>query len=254
MPAPMMYLPPAAATQAMLNAPDNWHYWRPEESSIVEMGTVHGLDVGLPPHFHEEDQITFVFSGRRRFVIGKASRDVCPGDAVRIPSWAPHYSLADAHELSCFNVYLKPDTYDVGGLSSALRLLCRRKAYAVCWPDVEAAIARYCSNTVRPSQNRPLINLDETVARLAEFSGMSREGFSRHFTREYGLPPHAFQVMARLNHARELLREGKSPILAASEAGFADQSHMGRHFRRFFGVTPGRYRLGKVTSVLDPLP
>ena len=70
------------------------------------MGTVHGLDVGLPPHFHEEDQITFVFSGRRRFVIGKASRDVCPGDAVRVPSWAPHYSLADAYELSCFNVCL----------------------------------------------------------------------------------------------------------------------------------------------------
>ena len=60
--------------------------------------------------------------------------------------------------------------------------------------------------------------------------------------------------MARLNSARELLREGKSPIIAASEAGFADQSHMGRHFRRFFGVTPGRYRIGKVTSVLEILP
>ena len=83
---------------------------------------------------------------------------------------------------------------------------------------------------------------------------MSREGFSRHFKRAYGLPPHAFQIMARLNHARELLREGASPILAASEAGFADQSHMGRNFRRFFGVTPGRYRLGKVTSVLEILP
>lgn len=247
-------LSPLAAGKAMLNGTGNWHYWRPEESSIVEMGTVHGLDVGLPPHFHEEDQITCVFSGRRRFVIGKTSREICLGDIVRIPSWTPHYSLADAYDLSCFNVYLKPDTYDVGGLLSALRLLCRRDACAVCWPDVEAAIARYCSNALRPSSNRPPIGLDETVGRLAQLSGMSREGFSRHFTREYGLPPHAFQIMARLNHARDLLRGGKPPIIAASEAGFADQSHMGRYFRRFFGVTPGRYRLGKVTSVLAPLP
>jgi len=52
--------PAAAADDAMRNDVDNWHYWRPGESAIVEMGTVHGLDVGLPPHFHEEDQITFV--------------------------------------------------------------------------------------------------------------------------------------------------------------------------------------------------
>ena len=247
-------LPAAAANDVMLNDFVNWHYWRPGESAIVEMGTVHGLDVGLPPHFHEEDQITFVFSGRRRFVVGNAPMEIGPGEVMRIPSWTPHRSLPDIHELSCFNVYLNPGRYDVDGVLSALRSLCRRKAQAVCWPDIEAAIARYCSNALRPPLQRRPPDLDETVARLAQLSGMSREGFSRHFKRAHGLCPQAFQIMARLNSARELLREGKSPAIAASEAGFADQSHMGRYFRRFFGVTPGRYRLGKVTSVLEILP
>jgi AraC family transcriptional regulator len=30
--------------------------------------------------------------------------------------------------------------------------------------------------------------------------------------------------------------------LVAAEAGFADQSHLTRTFKRFTGMTPGRYR------------
>ena len=42
--------------------------------------------------------------------------------------------------------------------------------------------------------------------------------------------------------ARGLLSEGVSPALAAAEAGFADQAHLTRWFRRYYGVTPGAYR------------
>jgi transcriptional regulator GlxA family with amidase domain len=73
---------------------------------------------------------------------------------------------------------------------------------------------------------------------------MSREGFSRMFARRHGMPPHAFWLMARLNHARGLLRAGEDIAGVAAETGFADQSHLGRWFRRAFGVTPGRYRSG----------
>lgn len=105
----------------------------------------------------------------------------------------PHRSLPDIRELSCFNVYLNPGRYDVDGVLSALRGLCRRRGYAVCWPDIEAAIARYCGNAPRPPLPRRPPDLDETVARLAQLSGMSREGFSRHFKRAYGLPPQLFR-------------------------------------------------------------
>jgi hypothetical protein len=39
-----------------------------------------GFDVALPIHFHDEDQITFVISGRRRFIIG----DIVPASLRNI--------------------------------------------------------------------------------------------------------------------------------------------------------------------------
>jgi AraC-like DNA-binding protein len=32
------------------------------------------------------------------------------------------------------------------------------------------------------------------------------------------------------------------PAAAAAEAGFADQAHLTRWFRRYYGITPGAYR------------
>jgi transcriptional regulator GlxA family with amidase domain len=88
----------------------------------------------------------------------------------------------------------------------------------------------------------------EPVGRAAARVGMSREGFSRMFARHHGMPPHAFWLIARLNHARALLRAGEGIAEVAVEAGFTDQSHLGRWFRRAFGVTPGHYRSGWLRS------
>ena len=41
--------------------------------------------------------------------------------------------------------------------------------------------------------------------------------------------------------ARELLRNGIAPADVALRTGYADQSHLTRHFRRLVGVTPGQY-------------
>ena len=64
-----------------LNGP--WEYWRPPDSSIIELGMVCGVDVALPVHFHDEDQLTFVLAGRRRFVIGDDVFDVAPGQGMQ---------------------------------------------------------------------------------------------------------------------------------------------------------------------------
>lgn len=63
----------------------------------------------------------------------------------------------------------------------------------------------------------------------------------RAFTREYGLPPHRYLTGRRLDLARRLLLDGRPPAAVATEAGFYDQSHLTRHFRRLLGTTPSRY-------------
>ena len=83
-----------------------------------------------------------------------------------------------------------------------------------------------------------------TLSELAQLAGLNAFTLLRAFRRAYGLPPHAYQVQVRLRHAKRLLRRGETPVQAALQAGFADQSHFGRHFRRTFGVTPGQYRQG----------
>jgi AraC-like DNA-binding protein len=79
---------------------------------------------------------------------------------------------------------------------------------------------------------------------------MSREGFTRRFKRLRGLPPEQFRLLYRLNDARQLLRAGEGIATVAAITGFSDQSHLGRSFRRFFGVTPSHYRNGSVAQRL----
>ena len=83
-----------------------------------------------------------------------------------------------------------------------------------------------------------------TLDELAQLAGLNAFTLLRVFRRAYGLPPHAYQLQVRLRHAKRLLRQGETPVRAALETGFADQSHFGRHFRRAFGITPHQYRLG----------
>jgi AraC-like DNA-binding protein len=79
----------------------------------------------------------------------------------------------------------------------------------------------------------------ETLARLA---GLSPYHLLRVFTQGVGLPPHAYLRQIRIAQARRLLRNNAPVAQVALESGFADQSHLNRWFKRFFGITPAQYR------------
>jgi AraC-like DNA-binding protein len=87
-------------------------------------------------------------------------------------------------------------------------------------------------------------HLTENVAldRLAAAAGLSRFHLIRAFQRRYGLTPFAYQRNLRIERARAVLRAGVSLADAAANAGFSDQSHLGRSFRAVMGSTPGEYR------------
>lgn len=81
------------------------------------------------------------------------------------------------------------------------------------------------------------IGLDE----LATICGVDRFRLSRVFKASFGLAPHAYLIQLRLTRARQWLAQGTPPAEVAHKLGFADQSHLGRWFRRAYGLTPAHY-------------
>jgi AraC-like DNA-binding protein len=81
-----------------------------------------------------------------------------------------------------------------------------------------------------------------TLAAVAAHAGVSPATVVRRFRAETGLPPHEYLVSRRVDRARALLAAGAGVAETASRTGFADQSHLHRHFTRILGVTPGRFR------------
>ena len=86
-------------------------------------------------------------------------------------------------------------------------------------------------------------DFDLDLDTLAQKAGLTKFQALRAFKRRYGLPPHAYHLCLRINRARLMLLAGASPVEAATQLGFVDQSHMSRHFKRIVGVTPRRYLL-----------
>ncbi|SDC91498.1 AraC-type DNA-binding protein [Cupriavidus sp. YR651] len=97
-----------------------------------------------------------------------------------------------------------------------------------------------------------LDNLDRvvTLEELEAASGRDRWRLSRDFRVLYGTSPYRYLTMRRLDTVRRLAAAGQTLADAAAWAGFADQSHMTRHFTRTFGITPARWlrTLGRTPS------
>jgi AraC-like DNA-binding protein len=77
---------------------------------------------------------------------------------------------------------------------------------------------------------------------LPASAGTTKFRLLSRFRAELGVTPHQFLVSVRVAHARRLLAVGTPVSEAAAVCGFADQSHLTRHFRNRLDITPGRYR------------
>lgn len=72
--------------------------------------------------------------------------------------------------------------------------------------------------------------------------GLSKFHLLRAFQKETGLTPREWAMQLRTRRAKGLLRNGVPASTAAHALGFADQSHLNRHFRAAYGITPGVYQ------------
>ncbi|MEZ2127099.1 MULTISPECIES: AraC family transcriptional regulator [unclassified Sinorhizobium] len=101
----------------------------------------------------------------------------------------------------------------------------------VAWRQVNAAREYLEANAVRGVSSTEL----EAV------TGLDRFALSRHFRVAFATSPHRYLLMRRLQKARTMIDAGEDLAGAAAAAGFADQSHFSRHFKKAYGMTPGQW-------------
>ncbi len=77
---------------------------------------------------------------------------------------------------------------------------------------------------------------------LAKIAGVSEIHFRRTFKEYYGTTPGQYILNQKIEHAKELLREGGSSICAVAEScGFSSVYHFSKIFKTTVGVNPTEY-------------
>lgn len=246
----------------------------PSRPRVMERKRVRDFSRAFGMHFHPELSIALVSRGRSVAFIGGARRTVRGGDLVIIPPFLPHCCNPDRSGDWSYELLLlagaeprgvqrsAPSVFpscrvcrslfeDIGGAGDPSPLLAHLEAQHG-WPSdaalrgsrrsrrkgldaaANAAAARLAAEVEEPPR----------VAELAREAGVDAPTFVRVFRRLYGMPPHAWALICRIQRAKELLRDGVAVADAAAASGFADQSHLSRNFVRFVGVTPAAWARG----------
>jgi len=101
--------------------------------------------------------------------------------------------------------------------------------------DAVAAIARQLDE--HPEQVLPL-------EAMSQGAGITPTQLIRAFKKHFGFTPHAYQINRRIQLGQQALKQGQPIVDAALSAGFADQPHFQRVFKKVLQATPNQYRIG----------
>ncbi|MDE1183660.1 AraC family transcriptional regulator [Paraburkholderia sp.] len=153
--------------------------------------------------------------------------------------WAMERATTDAHSTTAAPGTEAAEAAEAAMIDALSMLLIR---YASACPDTPRIAAD--DSRVESMKARLADDLGSPVllGELAEAVGLSPFHAARLFSQTTGLPPHAWRTQLRLQRSLAPLRAGVPVADVAVESGFSDQSHFTRHFRRMFGVPPGRWQ------------
>jgi AraC-like DNA-binding protein len=132
---------------------------------------------------------------------------------------------------------------------SAARSLCAQlqdcRDSTAAWRVLDTVLEGRAGAAPEPGLARALEQLraGHRVAEVAARTGFSSSSFTRRVHAEAGLTPKQLHRLGRFGRAlaADPGQEGGWATIAAA-TGYADQSHLGREFRQFTGLTPHEYR------------
>ena len=233
-------------------------------------------------HAHREVQVCLSLDFPGRYAYGKQVHDVPIGAVSVLDAWIPHAPRdpMDRDRSSHYVVmYLDPvelrssvDLRDTAPLAGVVRVdreavnrfrrlhrtlmssgsllqqdeRYRELAQVLLDPD-PAPVADVAMPSLVRARDYIAAHVVESIALrdVAAVAGLTPWHFTRAFRRQFGIPPHRLQLWLRIDRARRWLAEGMSGSDVAQRAGFADQSHFIRCFKRLTGTTPSRFRTGR---------
>src|ERR1700734_69642 len=165
-----------------------------------------------------------------------------------------HWNLRDRH-IQSLMLALHADLEDGSpagplygeslGLALGIYLVRRYSVRNCAKPDYRSSMPTTRLNRILEFINQNLAQ-DLRLWELAQIAGMSPNYFCELFKVSTGLPPYQYILRCRIERAKQYLRDPKITLACAgAAAGFADQSHFTKVFRRIVGVPPMRFR-GKI--------
>jgi AraC family transcriptional regulator len=232
----------------------------------------------LPSHSHERAYFCLIRRGSYTETYGRRTRDCRPMTLVFHPPGEPHAQTFSGSPVASFNVEIgnewlqraaewsghldQPAEFHGGevatlGLKLFHEFARNDKDSAVSIEGLTLEILEASSSfNARPcdaphprwlAEARDLLDArfrePLTLRSIARDAGVHPVYFAAAFRRFYHRSVGEYLRSRRLEYVRAKLREPELSLAEiALDAGFADQSHLTRNFKRFTGRTPGEYR------------
>lgn len=255
----------------------NSRFWRDPALPFVEVRSVaDGRKVCYAAHSHESFSIGAITAGRSTYISGDRQQQVAAGTVVLMNPAVVHTCNPIAGEPWSYLMLFIDWAWLQGQGFSPLAAVSSTEAglfddllqlFAVLLdeqqPPVgkEAALRVFCSAlSLRLGESASALGQgDPRLLAAVEFirahcteplrledisraAGLSASYLIRAFKQQFGLTPHGYLLDQRVQYARAQLRRGRLIAEVALEAGFADQAHLQRAFKRHLAATPGHYR------------
>ena len=239
----------------------------------IEAYWFQGLSRPFPAHFHPYFVVGLMEKGKRKLLWGGEEYRLQAGDLMLLNPGESHACAEVGGGLNYRSVNLPPEAAAaLAGVPDPVfpapvlrdeELAAEFRALHLRILEGEEAGARLADFLKRlpaptgPRKPQPLgrrevdsacafmaERLGERISldRLCRHTGLSRSTLLRAFLREKGVTPYQYLEALRISAAKALLDQGASPLEAALETRFSDQSHFTNAFTRLMGLPPGEYR------------
>lgn len=233
--------------------------------------TRYGSGAALPTHSHEYACLVFVIEGTFAERCGAVERTASPGMMILRPPGEAHSDRFDRSAGRCLNIEIPPSWHtralETSGTftGTPFDLLGHRLCDELRHADetsplaVESILLSLLADagraSRRPSHPPPVwlarakdaihgrMSEQFTLAMIATDVGVHPVHLASAFQRFFGQSVGAYVRHLRIGYACDQLKDSELPLAdIALAAGFSDQSHFGRTFKRIMHATPRQYR------------